>query len=164
MQADAGANLPDYSAKERNFQLLTQVIGRVGRGHLEKAEVVIQSFNAKENELLNYVINGDYEKTARYLLNLRKKTHFPPYSFLAKLEITLKTESLVLKKIRNAAKKLQQIPTLTVSPPMPAFHERTNQGYTWQIIVRAKNRKILTDNLKNLDPNFKITLDPPSLL
>ena len=42
VQADAGLALPDYLAEERTFQLLTQVIGRVGRGHLDTAEVYIQ--------------------------------------------------------------------------------------------------------------------------
>ena len=44
VQADAGLSLPDYMAEERTFQLLTQVIGRVGRGHLSAVEVFIQLF------------------------------------------------------------------------------------------------------------------------
>ncbi|MBQ9180964.1 primosomal protein N', partial [Candidatus Saccharibacteria bacterium] len=44
VQADAGLSLPDYAAEERVFQLLTQVIGRVGRGHLDTAKVYIQTF------------------------------------------------------------------------------------------------------------------------
>ena len=163
VQADAGLSLPDFAAEERTYQLLTQVIGRVGRGHLEKAEVIIQTFQP-EHEILKYAISSDYSGVADYLLKKRRLAGFPPFSFIAKLEITLKTEGLVLKKIREAAKLLAKDKRLIVSTPMPAFHERTNKGYTWQIIVRSRSRKVLTEMCNKLDPNFKITLDPPGLL
>ena len=163
VQADAGLSLPDYAAEERTFQLLTQVIGRVGRGHSDKAEVIIQTFRP-EHEILRYATSGDYEGAAKYLLEKRRRAGFPPYRFVAKLEIILKTESLVIKKIRETADRLSKDKELVVSPPEPAFHERTIHGYAWQLIVRARSRKKLVASLGNLDPNFKITFDPPSLL
>jgi primosomal protein N' len=60
--------------------------------------------------------------------------------------------------------KLSQDKRLLVSPPMPAFHERTSRGYTWEIVVRASSRKALIESCNNLDKNFKVALDPPSLL
>ena len=163
VQADAGLSLPDYAAEERAFQLLTQVIGRVGRGHSNKAEVIIQTFRP-EHEILKYAISGNYDDAAEYLLKKRRQAGFPPYRFVAKIEIALKTESLAIKKIRETARRLTKTEGLIVSPPMPAFHERNIHGYTWQLIARAKSRKKLVSSLKELDPSFKITLDPPSLL
>ena len=163
VQADAGLSLPDYAAEERAFQLITQVIGRVGRGHTERAEVIIQTFRP-EHEIIQYAVAGDYLGAAEYLLKKRRRAGFPPFRFTAKIEITLKTESLVLKKVRTTAAKLARNKDLTVSPPMPAFHERTARGYTWQIIVRAKSRKVLIQAISGLDKNFKVTLDPPGLL
>ena len=163
VQADAGLSLPDFAAEERTFQLITQVIGRVGRGHLDKAEVIIQTFQP-EHEVLQFAIRDDYLGAADYLLKKRRLASFPPFSFIAKLEITLKTESLVLKKVRMTAEKLAKDKRILVSPPMPAFHERTAKGYTWQIILRARSRKVLLQVCSELDPNFKITLDPPGLL
>ena len=163
VQADAGLSLPDFAAEERTFQLITQVIGRVGRGHLDKAEVIIQTFQP-EHEVLKFATGDNYLGAADYLLKKRRLASFPPFSFIAKLEITLKTESLVLKKVRMTAEKLAKDKRILVSPPMPAFHERTIKGYTWQIILRAKSRKVLLQVCSELDPNFKITLDPPGLL
>ncbi|MGY8687190.1 MAG: replication restart helicase PriA, partial [Verrucomicrobiales bacterium] len=40
LNADLGLHMPDFRAGERTFQLLTQVAGRAGRGHLE-GEVVV---------------------------------------------------------------------------------------------------------------------------
>ena len=163
VQADAGLNLPDYLAEEKTFQLLTQVIGRVGRGHTEVAEVFIQTFHP-DSPVINLAIKADYKGFYDYVLKKRCKAGFPPYRFIMKLEITMKTEAIVLKKVREAVKNLMKNPKLMISPPMPAFHEHTSRGYTWQIVVRAKSRKDLVEVCSFLDPNFRVTLDPPGLL
>ena len=163
VQADAGLSLPDYMAEERTFQLLTQVIGRVGRGHLSEAEVFIQTFRP-EHPALKYAADEDYFGFFEYMINKRKKAKFPPFRFVAKLTITMKTEAIVLKKVRELTSKLSQDSRLIVSPPQPAFHERTSRGYTWQIILRAKSRKTLLEVCSELDKNFKVSLDPLGLL
>ena len=163
VQADAGLNLPDFMAEERIFQSITQVIGRVGRGHLNTAEVYIQTFRP-DHPVINLAANEDYLGFYNYLIQKRQKTSFPPFRFIAKLEITMKTEAIALKKARIAVSQLSKNKTLAISPPMPAFHEQTNRNHTWQIIIRAKSRKTLTDACSNLDKNFKITLDPLGLL
>ena len=163
VQADAGLSLPDFAAEERTFQLLTQVIGRVGRGHLDKTDVFIQTFRP-EHPVLKFAVSENYLGFYEYLIRQRRRSGFPPFKFIAQVEITLKTEALVLKKIRELAKQLPKDKRLTVSPPQPAFHERTNKGYTWKIILRARSRKALLEVCQKLGPNFKITLDPPDLL
>ena len=163
VQADAGLSLPDYMAEERTFQLLTQVIGRVGRGHIDTEEVFIQT-SQPEPPVLLFAMQEDYLGFYEYMISKRQRAGFPPFRFVAKLEITMKTEAVVLRKVRELVKKLSADTRLIVSPPQPAFHERTNRGYTWQIIVRARTRKVLLEALSGLDPNFKVTLDPPGLL
>ncbi|MBQ9485100.1 primosomal protein N' [Candidatus Saccharibacteria bacterium] len=163
VQADAGLSLPDYAAEERVFQLITQVIGRVGRGHLDAAEVIIQTFRP-EHPVLKYATEENYEEFAKYLLKQRQKSGFPPYKYVVKLELTMKTEAIIIKKMREIAQKLQQNANFLVSPPQPAFHERTIKGYTWEMIIRSKSRKELLKMCSNLDQNFRLTLDPPSLL
>ena len=163
VQADAGLSLPDFAAEERTFQLLTQVIGRVGRGHIADTGVIIQTFRP-EHPVLKFASEEDYLSFYDYMIKQRRKSGFPPFTFILRLEITLKTEALVLKKVRETAKKLSADKRLTVSPPCPAFHERTNKGYTWQIVVRSRSRKALLEACVGVDKNFKITLDPPSLL
>ncbi len=163
VQADAGLNLPDYSAEERVFQLLTQVIGRVGRGHIDKAEVFIQTFRP-EHPVLSFAVNEDYEGFSKYLLKKRAVSGFPPFKHVMRLDITLKTEAIVLRKVRDLCAELSSDKRLLVSPPMPAFHERTNRGFTWQLVIRSSSRGALVEVAKKLDKNFRVTLDPPSLL
>ncbi|MBR3368552.1 primosomal protein N' [Candidatus Saccharibacteria bacterium] len=166
VQADAGLSLPDYSAEEKTFELLNQVIGRVGRGHLDSASVLIQTFQP-ENPIINYAINSNYKGFYDYTLKKRKKQKFPPFSFLAKITITMKTEKIVIEKIRLLEKNLRKTSSkIEISKPSPAFHERTSSGYTWQIILKSKSRANLLAILKDVDknPSIHISLDPPSLL
>ena len=81
-----------------------------------------------------------------------------------KLDITMKTEAIVLRKVRETVAMLSKNPNLIVSPPIPAFHERTSRGYTWSIVVRATSRNELVRACEGLDKNFRVSLDPPSLL
>lgn len=163
VQADAGLSLPDYMAEERTFQLLTQVMGRVGRGHLKGDNVFVQTFQP-EHPVLRYACDEDYLGFEKYLIKKRAKAGFPPFCFIAKIELSLKTEGLVVRKIREAATKLKKNEKLHISPPKPAFHERNSKGYAWQIIVRSRSRKAILEACEGLDKNFKVTLDPPGLL
>ncbi len=163
VQADAGLSLPDYMAEERVFQLLTQVIGRVGRGHLGAAEVFIQTFRP-EHPVLEFAAKEDYAGFYKYVLARRRRGGFPPFRFVMMLEITMKTEAIVVRKVRELVARLSRDERLVVSPPQPGFHERTAKGYTWQIMVRSRSRKALIEACEGLDKNFKITLDPPGLL
>ena len=163
VQADAGLSLPDFSAEERVFQLITQVMGRVGRGHQSKAEVFIQTYRP-EHPVLKFAVEEDFLGFSEYLLKQRKKSGFPPFSFVAKVSVTAKTEATAIKKIREAARKFSSDKRLSVSPPLPAFHERTVRGFTWEVVVRSTSRKALIENFTDLDANFHASLDLPSLL
>lgn len=114
--------------------------------------------------MLEYASREDYLGFYKYLVAKRRRAGFPPFRFVMKLEITMKTEAVVLRKVRETVARLSADSRLIVSPPMPAFHERTSRGYTWQIVVRSRSRKALLEACSGLDPNFKITLDPPGLL
>ena len=165
VQADAGLSLPDYSSEERTFHLLTQVIGRVGRGHLDVADVFIQSYQPN-HPVIQAAIAADYQSFATHALSARRKGHFPPFYYLAKIAVTYKTEETSIKYIKQYHKALKNNPHLYVSKPTPAFHERAATGYTWQIIVRSTSRSQLLSALESLPNSSKMhfTIDPPSLL
>lgn len=162
VQADAGLSLPDFAAEERTFELLTQVIGRVGRGHLDRAEVVIQTYQP-DHPVIQTAIQADFSNFAKYLLEKRRTGKLPPYTYLARLSITYKTEKTTLKYINQAFQTLSQNPKLAISPPTPAFHERTASGFTWQLIIKSTSRETLRQALTPFS-KYRIELDPPSLL
>ena len=162
IQADAGLALPDFAAEERSFELITQVIGRVGRGHLNVAKVIIQTYQP-EHPVIQTALQTDFPKFAEYLLRQRHRQQLPPFTYLAKLSITYKTEKTTLAKIHTAYTALRQNPHLQVSPPQPAFHERNTRGYTWEIILKSTSRRTLIQALTPYQ-QFQIELDLPSLL
>ncbi len=165
VQADAGLSLPDYVSEERTFHLLTQVIGRVGRGHLDVADVFVQTYQP-EHPIIQAALHSDYHRFLEHALSTRRKGHFPPYYYLAKISITYKTESTSLKYIRNYHRALSTNHHLLISQPTPAFHERAATGYTWQLILRSTSRNQLLSALRSLpkNPKMSFTIDPPSLL
>ena len=165
VQADAGLSLPDFAAEERSFHLLTQVFGRVGRGHTKNSHIFIQTFQPK-HPVIKSAIQSNYQAFYRYLLKKRQKSKLPPFYFLAKFYLTYKTEQTTIKNLTKYHQILTKIPNLLVSPPTPAFHERTPRGYTWQIILKAKSRSTLLQAIDSLpqNPNSHFILDPPSLL
>ena len=172
VQADAGLSLPDFSSEERTFQLITQVIGRAKRGH-QNSNIFIQSFQP-DHPIISLASQSDYASFYNYLVQKRQQSKLPPYSFLLKLSVTYKTETATVKNIRTLHKKViqtakqLQIPEnrIVVSPPMPAFHERTSTGYTWQLVVKAKSRQNLLDIFDHLPKNnyLHYDFDPISLL
>ena len=172
VQADAGLSLPDFSSEERTFQLITQVIGRAKRGH-QNSNIFIQSFQP-DHPIISLASQSGYASFYNYLVQKRQQSKLPPYSFLLKLSVTYKTETATVKNIRTLYKKViqtakqLQIPEnrIVVSPPMPAFHERTSTGYTWQLVIKAKSRQNLLDIFDHLPKNnyLHYDFDPISLL
>lgn len=165
IQADAGLALPDFAAEERAFELLTQVIGRVGRGHLDVADVYIQTYQP-DHPVIQTAMTADFPAFAQYLLKKRRSGQLPPFTYLARLSVTYKTEKTTLAKIKQTYATLQTNPQLIVSPPMPSFHERGSRGYTWQLILKSTSRNHLRQALLPFTSNsqYSIVLDPPSLL
>lgn len=165
VQADANLNLPDYAAEERTFQLITQVIGRVGRGHTDVNHVFLQTFQP-EHPVILAAKSLDYAKFVDYLLKKRQLSHLPPFFYLLRISIVKKTEDLAIKKIMELHRALKKFPDVYLSAPTPSFHEYTPSGYSWQIIVKAKKRDSLTHLIQSLDqyPEIRFAIDPPSLI
>jgi primosomal protein N' len=86
--------------------------------------------------------------------------------------MTYKTESVAVRNIRELYKKVMQsanileVEQFSVTPPMPAFHERSSTGYTWQLLLKAKKRQNLISIFDKLpkSPYLHYTFDPISLL
>ena len=165
VQADSGLSLPDFSAEEKTFHLLSQVLGRIGRGHIDTAEAFVQTYQP-ESEVIKAGVKSDYLAFYDYILKRRKVAHFPPFYYLAKLSITYKTEAASVKHINSYYKWIKQLSDVFVSAPTPAFHEHTTSGYTWQLVLRAKSRNDLLSLIKSLpkNPHLHLSIDPPSLL
>ena len=165
VQADSGLFLPDFSSEERTFDLITQVLGRVGRGHIKEAGAIIQTYHP-DSPTIKFAIDEDYDSFFEYIIKKRQKSHLPPFFYLAKISVVKKTETTTLKKIKEVYHALKKQDGIYLSAPTPAFHERLSTGFCWQIVAKSANRAKLTSAIKSLEnfPDLRITIDPPSLL
>lgn len=165
IQADAGLSLPDYSASERAFQLLAQVVGRVGRSE-HATHVVVQSYQPLHPAVVDGIAQN-YESFYSRTLALRKHTVFPPFCFLLKLTCVYKTEATAIKNTKKLASILsKKIPSsVEILGPSPAFYERSRDTFRWQLIIKSHRRQDLLDVLQHLPPtHWQYELDPLSLL
>ena len=161
--ADTPLFLPDYRANERTYQLLTQVMGRVGRGH-GKACVVLQTYQP-ENQAIASAINRDWQSFYEAELEERRVYRYPPFRYVLKLICRRKTQKGAISASEKLAAELaQNYKGIEVSSPTPAFFEKQHGNYTWHIIVRSPLRPRLVDISQNLPSGWVADLDPVSLL
>lgn len=165
VQADSGLSLPDFSSSERTFQLLAQVIGRVGRSHHE-TDVIVQSYQPSHQAVVDG-LGQDYQHFFDVALAERKHANFPPFCFLLKLTCIYKTESAAIKNAKKVAEQLRGVsaPDVQILGPTPAFYERQRDTYRWQLVLKSPQRVHLVDALRHVPTtHWQFELDPPSLL
>ena len=162
--ADSSLMLPDYTAQERTYQLLTQVLGRIGRGHVI-SRAVIQTYHP-DSMLLQSILQGDWKSFYNTEIEERKRYFFPPYCHILKLTCR-RASTQSAEKAANSLKKLILAKNLGVQieGPAPAFHEKLGSKYHWQIVVKSSNRSNLIRVIDQIPSNgWSYDLDPVDLL
>jgi len=165
IQADAGLSLPDYSSSERTFQLLAQVVGRVGRSN-HTTDVIVQSYQPNHHAI-TFGLAQDYAGFYAHTLTERQRGNFPPFAYILKLTCTYKTETAVIKNTQALANELRQkvASDVQVLGPTPAFYERQRDAFKWQLTLKSPSRSLLVDALKYLPrAHWQFELDPVTLL
>lgn len=165
IQADAGLSLPDFSASERTFQLLAQVVGRVGRSH-HPTKVIVQSYQPNHPAIQDGV-NQNYADFYQRTIAARQKTNFPPFTHLLKLTCVYKTEAAAIKNARalQAVLKSHFGAEVEILGPTPSFYERVRDTYRWQLVLKSRDRDKLIEAVRLLPvQKWQFELDPQSLL
>jgi primosomal protein N' (replication factor Y) len=165
IQADTGLTLPDYSANERTFQLLAQVVGRVGRTH-HSTNVIIQSYQPHHPAIV-YGLSQNYQQFYKTTLLQRKIGNFPPFTYLLKLVCSYKTEAAAIKNAGQLATSIRKSssPHIQILGPMPAFYEHHAGNYRWQLVIKSSKRSELLKVLEKLpSAHWQFELDPTTLL
>ncbi len=104
VSADTGLHFPDFRARERTFQLLTQVAGRTGRS-AKGGRVVVQTYNPDEPSV-RLAAKHDYAAFARGELADRKAMGYPPFARLVRIVIEGPDEKKVAERGREIAEAL----------------------------------------------------------
>lgn len=161
--ADTSLYLPDYSATERTFQLLNQVLGRIGRGHVA-GHAIIQTYHP-EHPILTQAIAGDYKSFYDQEMSERQAYLFPPFCFMLKLtarRASSKSAEAAAEKLRDLIERSGR--KVRVEGPAPAFHERFQGKYQWQLVIKSVDRGELIKIINDLPANWSYDIDPTDLL
>ena len=147
--ADQSLYAGDFRAGERTFSLVTQVVGRSGRG-ARPGRAVIQSFTP-ENQTILQAARQDYPAFYRSEIELRRMHHTPPFSELMTVTVTGADEDAVMdccfyirEFLRGVCREQDDI----LGPaPLPVV--RVNNRYRYRITVYAasggETRRAITD-------------------
>ncbi len=152
LNADLGLHIPDFRAGERTFQLLTQVAGRAGRGHL-LGEVLVQTFTP-HNPSIQYARHHDFEGFATQELEARRTLNFPPFVHVTLITARSEHERRAQFCAETLHKRLvSDLPQeFLISDPMPSPLVRVANQFRFQVLMRAKNpRRMVAHIRKHLD-------------
>ena len=147
ISADLSLYVDDYRAGERTFSLLTQVVGRAGRG-AKQGRAVIQTFTP-ENDVIRCAARQDYDSFYEQEIELRRMRLCPPFRELFVLTASGPLESAVLHTCMRLRRSLEgwlaQPPfrdwELTVLGPAPASVAKINDRYRYRLTLAAQNTK-----------------------
>ena len=107
MAADMSLNLPDYRARERTFQLLTQVAGRAGRGE-EPGRVIIQTYKP-EDPVIAAAARQDYRTFFEEELARRRASWYPPFSVLTRLLVESPSEDTARRCAEELGRRVEEM-------------------------------------------------------
>ncbi len=153
----------DYLGYEKTFSLVTQVVGRAGRGD-KKGRAYIQTFTP-EHYVLNLASKQDYKEFYEQEAAVRKALIFPPYCDICVIGFSSYNEYALKKAadkfltfFKAEADKERDIPVIMLGPTM---HGRVSNSYRGRIIIKCRNDRAFRAVLRNVmncaykDEDFK---------
>ena len=160
LDADMSLYMGNYRAAETTFNLLTQVVGRAGRGDTA-GKAMIQTM-VPEHRVILLAAKQDYEGFYEMEIALRKMQKFPPFGDQVSVTFTGENERQVLQgavKFRDSLRLcLEQEPftasECTVLGPAPCFVPKINYNYRHRLTLSCKLDKPLRQLLAHLLRQF----------
>lgn len=143
LAADLSLNAGDYRAGERTFQLLTQAVGRAGRGSLP-GEAVIQTYQP-EHYAVVHAAKQDYEGFYEEDILYREMPGYPPVSHMLAVQVFARDEERGeklagwLARRAGALKTGEEADKMQILGPAPASIGRINDIFRYVFYVKCQN-------------------------
>lgn len=171
LNADLSLHMPDFRAGERTFSLLTQVAGRAGRGEL-LGEVVVQTYTP-HSPAVQFARQHDFEGFSEQELEMRRQCGYPPYGHAVLLTSRSEHQRRAEFSLETLHKRLaENLPDgVLMGDPVPSPLERSHNQFRFQLLLRARHTRAMTDHITRvlratkLPPDVLVTVDvdPASL-
>lgn len=155
--ADLSLNASDYRSAERTFQLLTQAVGRSGRG-IRKGEAIIQTYHPEHYSIQASAVQ-DYEAFYREEEGYRRLMDYPPFAHMLSVLAFGEDEALLEKGMEYIAKFIHRIypgNDLHVIGPAYASVGKVNDVYRKVIYLKHGDEKTLTAIKDKLEKYIEI--------
>lgn len=159
LNADQMLYADDYRSYERSFSLLTQVVGRSGRGS-SKGIAVIQSYTP-DNLIIAMAAKQDYDTFYNTEIKVREAMLYPPFADICLVGFvgenqaqTLKAANAFLKLFINLAKNDYPKLPLRVLGPSPALVVKVSNKFRYKLIIKCKNNREFRKMLSTLLVQF----------
>ncbi len=159
VNADAALYLDDFRATERTFDLLTQVIGRAGRGK-KPGRAVLQTYSP-DNDTITLAARQDYANFFAGAIKLRKQLVFPPFCDFILLSVTGEDEPAVLDTTLKLNARLRALMLgdykdcpAYIFGPMEAPVYKVNNIYRMRILLKCAATKRMRGLIRQLLEEF----------
>ncbi|MCM1132770.1 MAG: primosomal protein N' [Ruminococcus flavefaciens] len=144
LSVDSSLYSGDFRSYERTFSLITQVVGRGGRGG-KKGRAVLQTF-LPEHYVMNLAAEQNYTGFYNEEIAIRRMMIFPPlcdmciFCISGEDEGAVETASgAVLMLMNERLRELQPKTPVRVLGPLKASHSKINGRYRRRIVMKFKN-------------------------
>ena len=172
VSADVGLGLADFRASERTFQLLTQVVGRAGRGD-EPGEAIVQTLYP-DHYSVQLACRQDYRAFFERELEFRRAMRYPPLVSMVNVVVRSRTFAGAMDDAAGIAERVRgdaERAGLRVLGPAPAPLGRLRGEYRAQLLIKGSHRKRMREIMlasiaarPELQRRVVVDVDPVSVL
>lgn len=155
LAADLSLNENDYRAGERTFQLLTQAVGRAGRGS-KPGEAVIQTYRP-DHYSIQWAAKQDYNAFYEEEILYREMAQYPPVSHMLAVLVTTENREEGWKLIQQLSELAGKAQGVSVIGPSEASIGKINDCYRFVVYCKASEYA----NLIRVKDGMEKHLDAP---
>lgn len=155
LAADLSLNENDYRAGERTFQLLTQAVGRAGRGS-KPGEAVIQTYRP-DHYSIQWAAKQDYNAFYEEEILYREMAQYPPVSHMLAVLVTTGNREEGWKLIQQLSELAGKVQGVSVIGPSEASIGKINDCYRFVVYCKASEYA----NLIRVKDGMEKHLDAP---
>ena len=157
LAADASLYSEDFRASEKTFSLISQVVGRAGRGQKE-GRAVIQTYTPS-HKTLAYGTTQDYDGFWKEEITHRKMMLYPPFSDICQLLLLSNKEILAAESSKDLFEILsdeltnKKIPSVIIGPSACSI-AKMNGMYRYKLLIKCKADKKMREILREVLQKF----------
>ena len=160
LDADLSLYTDSFRAGETTFNMLTQVVGRAGRGDAP-GQALIQTL-VPDHQVIKLAAKQDYDGFYDLEIGLRKMQQLPPFGDLVSITFTGQEETAVLRgaaKFRDSLNACLKQPgyekeVCTVLGPAPCAVPKINYNFRYRLTLRCRMSKELRALVSHLMRQF----------